>query len=52
MKCSSCGKGVEAEKFWVNFPCPKCRQGTIIRCAKCKTTENAYTCSACSFKGP
>jgi predicted RNA-binding Zn-ribbon protein involved in translation (DUF1610 family) len=52
MKCASCGKRVEAEKYWVEFTCPKCGKEKIIRCEKCKRLENQYKCSKCSFKGP
>ena len=52
MLCSSCGKRIEAERFWVKFPCPNCRKEDIIRCEKCKTRENKYACSICKFEGP
>jgi len=52
MKCVSCGKGIGSEKFWVDFACPSCGKGKIIRCEKCKATENKYKCEKCSFTGP
>lgn len=52
MKCSSCGKEVEAEQNWVEFDCPSCKKDHIIRCEKCKQLENTYECSNCGFVGP
>lgn len=52
MLCSSCGKRIEAEDFWVEFPCPSCAKNQVIRCEKCKTMENPYTCTGCKFSGP
>ena len=52
MRCVSCGKLIESEKFWVRFPCPGCAKGIVIRCGKCKTTENKYKCPGCGFEGP
>ena len=52
MKCSSCGKRIEAERDWVKFDCPKCGKSVIIRCEKCKRLENSYICPDCEFKGP
>ena len=52
MKCSSCGKRIESEQFWVRFSCPSCGKGSVIRCEKCKTMENKYACASCKFKGP
>ena len=52
MKCSSCGRGVESEKFWVEFACPGCTKTKVIRCEKCKGTENKYKCGECGFEGP
>lgn len=52
MRCTSCGKLVEAEQFWVEFPCPSCGKARVIRCEKCKGMENPYTCPSCAFKGP
>jgi len=52
MKCTSCGKRIEAEDFWVEFPCPKCGKEQIIRCEKCKRMSNSYQCPKCGFTGP
>ncbi|UCD07043.1 MAG: DUF1610 domain-containing protein [Candidatus Aenigmatarchaeota archaeon] len=52
MKCTNCGKSIEAENNWVEFECPKCGKETIVRCDKCKKLENSYKCSKCNFVGP
>jgi hypothetical protein len=52
MNCTNCGKSIEAESNWVEFPCPKCGKGTIVRCDKCKKLENPYKCPKCNFVGP
>ena len=52
MRCSSCGKNVEAEDEWVEFNCPACGKDHIIRCSKCKELENTYECTKCKFVGP
>jgi predicted RNA-binding Zn-ribbon protein involved in translation (DUF1610 family) len=52
MRCTSCGRRIEAEKFWVEFDCPKCRKNKIIRCEKCKRLVNNYKCPKCGFTGP
>jgi len=52
LTCMSCGRRVEAESEWVRFPCPGCRKTTILRCKKCKKTENPYVCPECKFSGP
>ena len=52
MRCSSCGKEVEAEQNWVEFDCPACSKDHIIRCQKCKEMGNKYACKKCSFVGP
>jgi len=52
MRCTNCGKSIEAESNWVEFPCPKCGKEIIVRCDKCKKLENAYKCSKCNFVGP
>ena len=52
MKCSSCGREVEAEQNWVEFDCPACGKDHIIRCQKCKELGNKYNCSKCGFVGP
>ncbi len=52
MKCVSCGKKVESEKNWVEFPCPGCGKTRILRCERCKKLENQYECEKCGFTGP
>ncbi|MBU0530820.1 MAG: zinc finger domain-containing protein [Candidatus Aenigmatarchaeota archaeon] len=52
MKCSSCGKRIEAEDNWVRFNCPKCGKGVVFRCETCKKLVNKYTCDKCGFIGP
>ncbi len=52
MKCSSCGRRIEAEESWVQFPCPNCGKSKITRCEKCKRVENSYRCESCKFEGP
>ena len=52
MRCASCGKRIESERFWVEFDCPKCGKIKIIRCEKCKRMVNTYTCPKCGFVGP
>ncbi len=51
-RCSSCGKRIEAEDTWVEFPCPSCGKESIIRCEKCKSTMVSYECGKCGFTGP
>jgi len=52
MKCVSCGKNVEAEDNWVEFPCPQCGKEKILRCEKCKKLAVSYECKKCGFRGP
>jgi len=52
MRCTSCGRRIEAEDFWVEFVCPKCGKESIIRCEKCKKLVNPYECPKCGFRGP
>ncbi len=52
MKCTNCGIRIEAERVWVEFPCPKCGKVKIIRCDKCRRLENTYKCPECGFVGP
>jgi predicted RNA-binding Zn-ribbon protein involved in translation (DUF1610 family) len=51
-KCSTCGRSVESESIWVEFPCPSCGKVKIVRCEKCKRLENPYICPSCGFRGP
>lgn len=52
LRCSSCGKRIEAEKSWVRFTCPKCAKSAILRCERCKSQINPYKCNKCGFEGP
>lgn len=51
-RCSSCGKRIEAEDKWVEFPCPGCAKQGVVRCGKCKSTMVQYECGKCGFVGP
>jgi predicted RNA-binding Zn-ribbon protein involved in translation (DUF1610 family) len=50
--CISCGKKVETGKFWIEFGCPSCGEGKIIRCERCRRLVNVYKCPKCGFEGP
>jgi len=52
LRCTSCGKRIEAERDWVRFACPKCAKAEILRCEKCKKQINVYRCPKCKFEGP
>ncbi len=52
MKCTTCGTRIENQKNWVEFDCPGCSNGKIIRCERCRTLMNVYRCAACDFVGP
>ncbi len=52
LRCVSCGKRVETENFWVEFPCPSCGEVKIIRCERCRKLANPYKCGKCGFEGP
>ena len=52
LRCSSCGKQIEAERDWVRFQCPHCNKAEILRCEKCKRMVNPYTCPKCKLRGP
>ncbi|MGC9037853.1 MAG: zinc finger domain-containing protein [Candidatus Micrarchaeia archaeon] len=47
--CTSCGK---LTKDYVEFKCPKCNEGVIIRCRECRENFRSYKCSVCGFEGP
>jgi len=51
LKCTSCGRSVETEKYWVRFPCPECGE-PITRCERCRKIVVRYKCPKCSFEGP
>jgi len=52
IRCVSCGKRVETEKFWVGFPCPSCGDTKIVRCERCRRLVVTYQCPKCEFEGP
>lgn len=52
LRCGSCGKRVETESFWAEFPCPACSGEKIIRCERCRRLANSYKCGKCGFEGP
>lgn len=52
MRCSSCGKRVEAESYWVRFQCPECGKGDVVRCERCRKLSVVYKCPKCEFEGP
>jgi predicted RNA-binding Zn-ribbon protein involved in translation (DUF1610 family) len=49
--CTSCGR---SSYDYVEFACPGAGDsGTkLVRCAKCRDTENSYVCPTCGFHGP
>jgi len=49
--CNSCGVRLTM-KHSTEFPCPKCGETRIGRCAQCRDQSVAYKCPACGFKGP
>jgi predicted RNA-binding Zn-ribbon protein involved in translation (DUF1610 family) len=50
-RCNSCGVRLTM-KHSTEFPCPKCGETRIGRCAQCRDQSVAYKCEACGFKGP
>ena len=50
-RCNSCGVRLTMKHSTV-FPCPKCGEKKIGRCAQCRDQSVAYACDACGFKGP
>ncbi len=48
-KCSTCGRGTDD---YVEFSCPHCGKGKIVRCGSCRENDNKYACQECGFKGP
>ena len=52
LRCTSCGKRVETEKYWVRLNCPSCLKQEIIRCEKCRRLAVQYVCGKCGFEGP
>lgn len=52
MKCTTCNADISTVKGSVRFPCPKCGEGTIIRCGKCRQGVKGWQCEECGFEGP
>ncbi len=52
LKCSSCGRSVEADSYWVRFHCPECGEDIIVRCERCRKLAVKYKCGKCGFEGP
>ena len=48
--CTSCNKIVT--KGHIEFKCPNCGKGNIVRCSHCRETVKTYTCKECGFVGP
>lgn len=46
--CMTCGA---RSITTVGFPCPECGEN-IVRCAHCRSVNNAYKCPKCGFEGP
>lgn len=49
-KCGSCG--MEVMESYVEFECPQCGEGIIVRCKSCRVLGVKYVCDKCGFKGP
>jgi Zn-ribbon RNA-binding protein len=47
--CISCGR---LTNQYVEFACPKCGEGIIIRCEECRMSYTKYRCPKCGFEGP
>ncbi len=47
--CVSCGK---LTSTYVEFRCPSCGEGSIVRCSHCRETYTKYKCAKCNFEGP
>jgi len=52
LKCNSCGKEIINDKGSVQFNCPNCGKGIIIRCRHCREIAAKYKCPICGFEGP
>ncbi|MFH1256164.1 MAG: zinc finger domain-containing protein [Candidatus Diapherotrites archaeon] len=48
--CSTCNREVTSE--FVEFKCPECGKGKIVRCQNCRVNSRLYTCKECGFTGP
>ncbi|MCX6801399.1 MAG: zinc finger domain-containing protein [Candidatus Diapherotrites archaeon] len=49
-KCGTCNTTITRD--YINFKCPSCGKGQIVRCEHCKETAKTYTCTECGFMGP
>lgn len=47
--CVSCGR---LTNQYVEFRCPSCGEGNIIRCYSCREKHTRYRCTKCDFEGP
>ncbi|MDE1855707.1 MAG: RNA-binding protein [Candidatus Micrarchaeota archaeon] len=47
--CSSCGRLTDQ---YVEFKCPSCGKGHIVRDYRCRENFVKYTCKECGFEGP
>ena len=50
--CTSCGTKISTSERFVKFNCPNCAKTEVVRCSRCKTLMNEYTCGKCKFVGP
>jgi Zn-ribbon RNA-binding protein len=50
--CNSCKAKVGSSDASINFKCPSCGKGEIIRCKACRVRVIAYICPDCGFEGP
>ena len=50
-KCSSCSLDITNVNGSVEFNCPKCGKGKLVRCSQCRTNGIKYVCSECGFEG-
>lgn len=51
-KCLSCKRELTNNEGSVIFKCPKCGEGTIMRCKNCREIVAKYKCPQCGFEGP
>ena len=43
---------VEVTSTYVEFKCPKCLAGRIVRSSHARETSKPYVCPECGFEGP
>ena len=51
-KCSSCNIDITNVNGSVEFNCPKCGKGKMVRCNQCRANSIKYMCNECKFEGP